>query len=874
MKYLVMLVTAVSLSLPLLAAPDPDFHAELSEYCKQRNECKIQDEKFQIDLKMAASCESYYKVNNCEEVKHSLGLMGPKTVMSCDVNSFNEFCSSVKGEVDLLDCTAYGINAIVSWKSVAVLVADRLARTAATAVGVSSSPIAFSAITVAGLPFSIYSAGQSAEACHKDLKYKSMAIKLHNLSLMEDEKTLDIEDTNLLKMQCHDLTKFLTNRQEVLSAKRGEKQAWSINPKMARQSPASKALYDSLKSQKCWNLPNKAQNTCKVISTLLIGGGAVIATRVALAPIGRVITSALKAETLTSVGSQAAQTVTPKALDSVVLDPKGRIPRDPFLSEAFDVNLIKPDQLKNLPQGTVLYNEWGEKFVVGVDKLSPQVNKLGFLMYGFKGASNPKIAPPVPYSETAYGRPATAHSLVEIHQLPSSMKLDLRGRLPPFQERPYTLNLLTQEQVRALPKGTVLYNEWGEKFVVGVDKLKLRGLNDKPDFVSYGVKVEPRSAPVTSRQPIKEIHDLPDTVVLDPKGYLPPSGKRDFGLNLLTFEQAEKLPKGTVRYTPSGQQRIIGLNYKVEFTTWDPFLKVGVKSPVGKPTAAIERLPAPSTHQAVASKAAISEINTIPDSVVLDPKGRIPKDPSVSNSFEINLIKPDQLKSFPEGTVLYDEFGKVVVGLDKLSTQVNKNGFLSYGFKIESTPKNAPVPVKVTPDAKGSTPHSLVEIHELPPSMKLELRGRLPANQDRNFTLNLLTQEQVRALPKGTVLYNELGDKFVVGVDKFKFRGRTHAPDLVSYGVKVEPRNAPVTSRQPIKEIQKQPDTLILDPKGYMPPGGKRNFGLNLLTFEQAEKLPKGTVLYTPTGQKRILGLDYKLPLTSDDFLQVGVKAP
>jgi hypothetical protein len=68
----------------------------------------------------------------------------------------------------------------------------------------------------------------------------------------------------------------------------------------------------------------------------------------------------------------------------VRLDPKGRIKGGSFFnSNSFDINLITPQQLRQLPKGTVLYGINGKRSVVGVNRIDGDIRG-GFLAYGFK----------------------------------------------------------------------------------------------------------------------------------------------------------------------------------------------------------------------------------------------------------------------------------------------------------------------------------------------------------------------------------------------------------------------------------------------------------------------------------------------------------
>jgi hypothetical protein len=66
------------------------------------------------------------------------------------------------------------------------------------------------------------------------------------------------------------------------------------------------------------------------------------------------------------------------------LDRRGRIEKSSFFNDnSFDLNLITPQQLRQLPKGTVLHSIGGRQSVVGVDYIDGDTRG-GFLAYGFR----------------------------------------------------------------------------------------------------------------------------------------------------------------------------------------------------------------------------------------------------------------------------------------------------------------------------------------------------------------------------------------------------------------------------------------------------------------------------------------------------------
>lgn len=158
------------------------------------------------------------------------------------------------------------------------------------------------------------------------------------------------------------------------------------------------------------------------------------------------------------------------------LDPAGRLPAG-YIQGSYpirDMNLITPSQLDALPKGTVLYAYHGRTFVVGVDEFSRET-KGGFLQYGFYISPQDAV------------QTAGKTGLQLIGSPPAGMKLNPIGLLKRGElddsVPPRDLNLITLEQFKTLPKGTVIYNFFGERAVVGVDDVDLQTAEG---FMKYG----------------------------------------------------------------------------------------------------------------------------------------------------------------------------------------------------------------------------------------------------------------------------------------------------------------------------------------------------------------------------------------------------
>jgi hypothetical protein len=254
----------------------PSYHNQLEAFCKLQKELSCENLEVPLPPKLelaqistVLACQNYYQASHCEEVKNSLGKDRHSLIVSCDPK---QLCKDYI-ELDKVQCAIDGAKDQFTFLNLAFLVGMGIGGNVALA---TSSVM---------LPALVYSAGKTAEECHKDTNYKMMAVRMHNLSLMEDERPLDVQGKNkaLLDMQCADLNSFLRNRLDELVRQRTERQMWSVNGKVSKQSAESKAMLELLRSNKCLRPAHIKENLCKGLSGLvtgvLISGGTNLITR-------------------------------------------------------------------------------------------------------------------------------------------------------------------------------------------------------------------------------------------------------------------------------------------------------------------------------------------------------------------------------------------------------------------------------------------------------------------------------------------------------------------------------------------------------------------------------------------------------------------
>lgn len=215
---------------------------------------------------LALACENYYLENHCKEYKNSLKEKNRHLVISC---SPKNFCNNDEN-LNIINCSIDGVKTQLTFSNLAIGAGISGVAAATGASALTTSLVA--------LPLVIYSAGKDAENCNRDLAYKSTAIKMHNLSLLETEKPLDIEnkDKAVLNMQCTDLNAFLKNRLEVFISRRIEQNSWSLNPATRPQPRAARLLLDLLHNNRCLNQKVVKEEMCNSIAATLtavaIGG--------------------------------------------------------------------------------------------------------------------------------------------------------------------------------------------------------------------------------------------------------------------------------------------------------------------------------------------------------------------------------------------------------------------------------------------------------------------------------------------------------------------------------------------------------------------------------------------------------------------------
>jgi hypothetical protein len=251
--------------------PPLSFISKRHEFCRYKNVVSC-DQKSNSNLKtlnqveVKLSCEQYYQANHCDEIKKSFGAESA-IVMSC---SPQDLCKDEE-DLNVLTCLIDGAKVQFEIPS--------LALTAGLTLGTMLVGTSSAASMALALPIVVYGAAAESEACNADVEFKKMAIRIHNLSLFEDERPLDIEkqDKDILKMECIDLKKFLQNRLEVMSQKRQEKSQWTVGYQTQNLPPAARALIESLHSNRCYSSHVIREKVCQSIAGLAVGtaiGGA------------------------------------------------------------------------------------------------------------------------------------------------------------------------------------------------------------------------------------------------------------------------------------------------------------------------------------------------------------------------------------------------------------------------------------------------------------------------------------------------------------------------------------------------------------------------------------------------------------------------
>jgi hypothetical protein len=276
MKVFIVILFYITTLHPLSGLAASTYSTQLNEYCKLKTELDCQDDLTPnskanlsvLQMSTVLACQNYYQSNLCEDVKNSLGKNKHLAVITCDPQ---KLCSDF-AELDKTKCALDGAKSQLTFVNLTFLISAGIGGNVAMAA------------SLARLPLIIYSAGKSAEECHQDLNFKAMNVKLHNLSLMENEKPLDVngKDQAVLNMQCADLSTFLNKRLDVLSQKRSENDRWSLTKLTHSQSPESRAMLKLLRSNKCIRPRFVQEGMCKGLSALatglVISGGSRVAS--------------------------------------------------------------------------------------------------------------------------------------------------------------------------------------------------------------------------------------------------------------------------------------------------------------------------------------------------------------------------------------------------------------------------------------------------------------------------------------------------------------------------------------------------------------------------------------------------------------------
>ncbi len=257
-------------------SPPASYFEMRHQYCKQKSAstceeqsglaCKdvTQTNPELTDLtavNVLLSCQNFYRDNHCDEVKQALGQNKSSLIMSCLPK---DICQD-EAELNILKC---------SWNGAKMeFQVSNLILSVAVAFGTSLAGLSTTSSTLVSLPFLIYEKGKEEEACNADIPYKKMAIKMHNLSLFENERPLDVEgkDKDILKMQCADLKSFLLNRIDVFSQKRLEESRWSLTPVKRTLPLAARALIESLHSSRCYSTSVVNERACEALAKIVVG---------------------------------------------------------------------------------------------------------------------------------------------------------------------------------------------------------------------------------------------------------------------------------------------------------------------------------------------------------------------------------------------------------------------------------------------------------------------------------------------------------------------------------------------------------------------------------------------------------------------------
>ncbi len=394
--------------------------------------------------------------------------------------------------------------------------------------------------------------------------------------------------------------------------------------------------------------------------------------------------------------------------------------------------LIK-EQYEKLPNGTVLYDYRGNKFVKGLDNIKTSVNE-GMMSVGFKESQLDKID--------------------EINTAPDFLVFNKEGLLKEgkFNSNTEDLNLITLEQFESLPKGTVLYKLNGDPVVKdGFEKI---AVNINGGFMDLGFK--------KSQIPKIEVSvSAPRDFTFSANGKVSPgnvSGNNE-NLFLLTTSQYKKLPRGSVVFGIDGTRKIKGVN-TLELGVQNGFVNYGFRE--GQLSeSAIKAMKQGTTQSNLGKSLSQKEIDLLPDgSLVYTDSGKtlvkgrdqivgvgnekfvvfeasedhFPRNP------QIKLNVGNNLKLAGEGDVKYnkkgDKLGMVTSILDQ------RRAFLPFKPQVKES----------FTVAEGFEPYAHARVS---PGM----------DNDNSFSLYLLTPEQFNALPNGTILYSTKATKFVKGID-------------------------------------------------------------------------------------------------------------
>lgn len=303
------------------------FDADLSKYCKSdelicRNE-KAESAHLQaLELKIITACQEYVRVNQCRKVKDSLPQEERDTIIKC---TLDDLCKSQR-KISRFECTIEGVKAQFNLFNSATVVASGLATGMIT-----GSIILESSLVLA--PILLYGASEKEKACDKDIKFKRMAVQMHNVSLYENEKALDPDgkDSALLKLPCSELQKFLHKRLDILAQKRIEAQRWSLNYKQPKQSAAALALKSAFESNRCFDPAVVEERACRAVSGFLTNYAAGLGVGIA---------------TIKGTAGVAAQAA--KSQDAVPTNSVAEAPKPPALNATAEKTIEDFKQLKKV----------------------------------------------------------------------------------------------------------------------------------------------------------------------------------------------------------------------------------------------------------------------------------------------------------------------------------------------------------------------------------------------------------------------------------------------------------------------------------------------------------------------------------------------